>query len=245
MLKVLNLELCNTETHMKPLSCVAQHGQKVKSNNSCSRTPSPPNQLSIKQPEPPVTSQSQYEGLPDFPGEAATLSSYSACAVPVGKGRKVCNLVLKTPVYLLHIALDCWNGEKVANRKHQGGLQVQLLHHQDTVIHRGSTLVNHSWFKSFFQCLRAWNTDKRQLLNILDEHGCPGTCMAAEFCTRAARRLRQSGEAGDRCCRWRQSRNTVFWLQLTTRVLPLCKLYYITTLYFLLFSDPIKVIVSN
>lgn len=75
MLKVLNSEVRNTEIQMKPLSCVAQHGQKVKSSNSCSRIPSPLNQLSVKQPEPPVTGQSQYEGLPDFPAEAATLSN--------------------------------------------------------------------------------------------------------------------------------------------------------------------------
>lgn len=222
---------------------MAQNGQKVKSNNSCSRIPSPPNQLSIKQPEPPVTGQSQYEGLPDFPREAATLSNYSPCTMPFGKGRKIFNLVLKTLVYLLHIALDCWNGEKVANRRalrsnySWGTSKTQCY----TEAQHWSTTLG----SKVFQCLRAWNTDKRQLLNTLHEHSCPGTCMTAEFCTSAARRLRQSGEAGDSRCRWRQSRNTVFWLQLTARVLPLCKLYYITTLYFLLFSDPIKVIVSN
>lgn len=75
MLKVLNLEVRYTDTYVRPVSCVAGDGQKVKSNNSCSRTLAPPNQLSIKQPEPPVTSQSQHEGLPDFPREAAMLSN--------------------------------------------------------------------------------------------------------------------------------------------------------------------------
>lgn len=120
MLKVLNLEVCNTDTYVRPVSCVAGDGQKVKSNNSCSRTLAPPNQLSTKQPEPPVTSQSQHEGLPDFPREAAMLSNYSTYAVPFRRGRKICILFLKTLVYLL----DCWNGEKVANRKHQKGLKV-------------------------------------------------------------------------------------------------------------------------
>lgn len=103
MLKVLNLEVRNTDTYVRPVSCVAGDGQKVKSNNSCSRILAPPNQLSIKQPEPPVTSQSQHEGLPDFPGEAAMLSNYSTYAVPFRKGRKICILSLKTLVYLL----DC------------------------------------------------------------------------------------------------------------------------------------------
>jgi len=87
MLKVPNLEVHSTETHMKPLSCAARDGQRVKSSNSCCRMLAPMNQLSVKQPEPPVMGQSRYEGLSNFLREAAMLSNYSTEAMPFRKQR--------------------------------------------------------------------------------------------------------------------------------------------------------------
>lgn len=108
MLKVLNSEVHNTETYVKPLRCVAGDGQKVKSNNSCSDILGPLKKLSLKQPEPPETVQFSCEGVSDFPREAAMLSNYSIYAMPFRKGRNVCILFLKTLVYLHSTGLLKW-----------------------------------------------------------------------------------------------------------------------------------------
>lgn len=61
-----------------------------------------------------------------------------------------------------YIALDCWNGEKVANRKHQKVLQSNYCKSTSkTQVHTGSTLVNHSHYKKFcprLESVKYWQT---------------------------------------------------------------------------------------
>lgn len=92
----------HTETHVRHLAFRARNGQKVKSSNSCSRILAPQNQLSLKQPEAPVTRQSQL--------------SLAWWQCPLEEEA--------VWFWMLIYLLDCWNGEKVANRKHQKGRKV-------------------------------------------------------------------------------------------------------------------------
>lgn len=130
--------------------------------------------------------------------------------MPLRKGGKTCILFLKMLLYLHSAGLvSC---EEVANRKHgegpEGGLTGTKKELWHTEAQHWSIILSKKKksFVFFFWGLKVWNTDKIQLLSILNERGRRGTCATAASWAAL-------GAAASRA-RWSQPRNSLTWPQL-------------------------------
>lgn len=134
--------------------------------------------------------------------------NHSAYAMPLRKGGKMRILFLKMLLYLRSTGLvSC---EEVANRKHGEGPEGGLMGTNKELWHMEAqhwSIILSKKKKSFFFFwgLRVWNTDKIQLLSILNECGWRGTCATAASWARLG--------AAASPARWSQPRNSITWPQ--------------------------------